>query len=158
MAYGPNQTSEVSAGVYFPRLKRLVTPLVARLSLLSQDWLEFSSYKERSLGLSLGLYSTKYHDLVYNLGWRTITDPSQMASNSIRRQLGNSLLSSLKYTFKVDKRNSAVRPTRGYAFVSTSQVGGLAPDHRSLRFVRQVFFISFLFSRNNKRLFFKLVC
>ncbi|KGN47843.1 sorting and assembly machinery component 50 homolog [Cucumis sativus] len=139
LAYGPNQTSEVSAGVYFPRLKRLVTPLVARLSLLSQDWLEFSSYKERSLGLSLGLYSTKYHDLGYNLGWRTITDPSQMASNSVRRQLGNSLLSSLKYTFKVDKRNSAVRPTRGYAFVSTSQVGGLAPDHRSLRFVRQEF-------------------
>lgn len=139
LAYGPNQTSEVSAGVYFPRLKRLVTPLVARLSLLSQDWLEFSSYKEQSLGLSLGLYSTKYHDLGYNLGWRTITDPSQMASNSVRRQLGNSLLSSLKYTFKVDKRNSAVRPTRGYAFVSTSQVGGLAPDHRSLRFVRQEF-------------------
>ncbi|CAK9313418.1 unnamed protein product [Citrullus colocynthis] len=139
LAYGPNQTSEVSAGVYFPRLKRLVTPLVARLSLLSQDWLEFSSYKEQSLGLSLGLYSTKYHDLGYNLGWRTITDPSQMACNSVRRQLGNSLLSSLKYTFKVDKRNSAVRPTRGYAFVSTSQVGGLAPDHRSLRFVRQEF-------------------
>ncbi|XP_038885406.1 sorting and assembly machinery component 50 homolog [Benincasa hispida] len=139
LAYGPNQTSEVSAGVYFPRLKRLVTPLVARLSLLSQDWLEFSSYKERSLGLSLGLYSTKYHDLGYNLGWRTLTDPSQMASNSVRRQLGNSLLSSLKYTFKVDKRNSAVRPTRGYAFVSTSQIGGLAPDHRSLRFVRQEF-------------------
>lgn len=139
LAYGPNQTSEVSAGVYFPRLKRLVTPLVARLSLLSQDWLEFSSYKEQSLGLSLGLYSTKYHDLGYNLGWRTITDPSQMASNSVRRQLGNSLLSSLKYTFKVDKRNSAVRPTRGYAFVSTSQVGGLAPDHRSLQFVRQEF-------------------
>ncbi|XP_022993263.1 sorting and assembly machinery component 50 homolog B-like [Cucurbita maxima] len=139
LAYGPNQTSEVSAGVYLPRLKRLMTPLVARLSLLSQDWMEFSSYKERSLGLSLGLYSTKYHDLGYNLGWRTITDPSQMASNSIRRQLGNSLLSSLKYTFKVDKRNSAVRPTRGYAFVSTSQIGGLAPDHRSLRFVRQEF-------------------
>ncbi|XP_023531139.1 sorting and assembly machinery component 50 homolog isoform X2 [Cucurbita pepo subsp. pepo] len=139
LAYGPNQTSEVSTGVYFPRLKRSVTPLVARLSLLSQDWLEFSSYKERSLGLSLGLYSTKYHDLAYSLGWRTIIDPSQMASNSIRRQLGNSLLSSLKYTLKVDKRNSAGRPTRGYAFVSTSQIGGLAPDHRSLRFVRQEF-------------------
>ena len=152
MAYGPNQTSEVSTGVYFPRLKRSVTPLVARLSLLSQDWLEFSSYKERSLGLSLGLYSTKYHDLAYSLGWRTIIDPSQMASNSIRRQLGNSLLSSLKYTLKVDKRNSAGRPTRGYAFVSTSQIGGLAPDHRSLRFVRQVFIISFWFSCNNKRL------
>ncbi|KAF2296301.1 hypothetical protein GH714_037318 [Hevea brasiliensis] len=91
---------------------------------------------ERTLGLSLGLVSSRNHDLVYNLSWRTLTDP-QMASRSIRRQLGHGLLSSLKYTFKIDRRNSPLRPTHGYAFVSTTQIGGLAPDSRSIRFLRQ---------------------
>ncbi|KAL4620815.1 hypothetical protein ACB092_06G183400 [Castanea dentata] len=139
VAYGPNQTSEVSAGVFLPRVKGLSTPVLARASLLSQDWQEFSSYKEQSLGFSLNLLSTKYHDLAYNLGWRTLTDPSQMSSRAVRRQLGHSLLSSLKYTFKIDRRDSSMRPTKGHAFVSTTQIGGLAPDHRSLRFLRQEF-------------------
>ncbi|RDX89720.1 Sorting and assembly machinery component 50-like protein [Mucuna pruriens] len=139
LAYGANQATEVSVGVYAPRLKGLLTPLVARLSMLSQDWLEFSSYKEQLLGLSLGLISTKHHDLVYTLGWRTLTDPSQMSSRSIRRQLGHGLLSSLKYTFKFDRRNSPIRPTKGYAFLSTTHFGGLTPDNRSLRFLRQEF-------------------
>ncbi|KAL1290230.1 hypothetical protein HN51_058655 [Arachis hypogaea] len=139
VAYGANQTTEVSIGVYAPRLKGLLTPLVARLSLLSQDWQEFSSYKEQLLGMSLGLISTRHHDLVYTLGWRTLTDPSQMSSRSIRRQLGHGLLSSLKYTFKFDRRNSPIRPTRGYAFLSTTHFGGLTPDERSLRYIRQEF-------------------
>ncbi|XP_004500508.1 uncharacterized protein [Cicer arietinum] len=139
LAYGASQATEVSVGVYAPRLKGTSTPIVARLSMLSQDWQEFSSYKEQLLGMSLGLISTKYHDLVYTLGWRTLTDPSQMSSRSIRRQLGHGLLSSLKYTFKIDRRNSAIRPTKGHAFVSTTHLGGLTPDHRSLRFLRQEF-------------------
>ncbi|XP_076910274.1 uncharacterized protein LOC143567863 [Bidens hawaiensis] len=139
LSYGWDQASEVSAGVSLPRFMRLFTPVMARISLLSQDWLKFSSYKEQSLGLSLGLLSTKHHDLAYNLSWRTLTDPSLMASKSIRKQLGHGLLSHLKYTFKFDRRNSSFRPTRGFAFVSTSQLGGIFPDYRSLRFIRQEF-------------------
>ncbi|CAK9173521.1 unnamed protein product [Ilex paraguariensis] len=137
LAYGWDQTSEVSVGVSLPRFKGLVTPLTARVYLLSQDWLKFSSYKEQSLGLSLGTILSKNHDLAYNLSWRTLADPSQMASRSVRKQHGHGLLSSLKYTFKIDERNNPLRPTRGYAFVSTSQIGGLFPDYRSLRFFRQ---------------------
>ncbi|RDY09700.1 Sorting and assembly machinery component 50-like protein, partial [Mucuna pruriens] len=143
LAYGANQATEVSVGVYAPRLKRLLTPIVARISMLSQDWQESSSYKERLLGASLGLISTKHHDLAYTLGWRMLTDPSQMSSRSVRRQLGHSLVSSLKYTFKIDRRNSPIRPTKGYAFLSTTHVGGLTPDHRSLRFLRQEFDVRF---------------
>ncbi|KAK1283051.1 hypothetical protein QJS10_CPB21g01355 [Acorus calamus] len=88
-------------------------------------------------GFSVGLLTTKYHDLAYNLTWRTLTDPSSMSSKPIRRQLGHSLLSSLKYTYKVDQRNSQLRPTRGYAYALTTQLGGLAPDSRSLRFIWQ---------------------
>ncbi|CAI8597364.1 unnamed protein product [Vicia faba] len=139
LAYGVNQAAEVSVGLYVPRLKATSTPIAARLSMLSQDWQEFSSYKEQLLGMSLGLISTKHHDLAYTLGWRTLTDPLQMSSRSVRRQLGHGLLSSLKYTFKIDRRNSPIRPTKGHAFVSTTHLGGLTPDHRSLRFLRQEF-------------------
>ncbi|VFQ90630.1 unnamed protein product [Cuscuta campestris] len=139
LAYGWDQSSEISAGVYLPRFKRLITPITARAFLLSQDWLKFSSYKERSLGLSLGLLSSKNHELAYNVSLRTLTDPSQMASKTVRRQLGHGLLSVLKYTFRVDRRNSHLRPTQGYAFVSTSQIAGLVPDYRSIRFLRQEF-------------------
>uniref|UniRef100_A0A803NTV8 POTRA domain-containing protein n=1 Tax=Cannabis sativa TaxID=3483 RepID=A0A803NTV8_CANSA len=40
LAYGPNQTSEISAGVFLPRFKCFLTPVVARAFLLSQDWQE----------------------------------------------------------------------------------------------------------------------
>ncbi|WJX32473.1 hypothetical protein P8452_20794 [Trifolium repens] len=143
LAYGANQATEVSLGLYAPRLKGTSNPVVARLSMLSQDWQEFSSYKEQLLGMSLGLISTEHHDLAYTLGWRTLTDPLQMASRSVRRQLGHGLLSSLKYTFKIDRRNSPIRPTKGHAFVSTTHLGGLTPDHRSLRFLRQEFDLRF---------------
>ncbi|PWA44466.1 hypothetical protein CTI12_AA526020 [Artemisia annua] len=139
LSYGWDQTTEVSAGVSLPRFMRLVNPVTARLSLLSQDWLKFTSYKEQTMGLSLGIISTRNHDLAYNLSWRTLTDPSQLASTSVRRQLGHNLLSHLKYTFKIDKRNSSVRPTNGFAFVSTSQLGGIFPDPRSVRYIRQEF-------------------
>ncbi|RZC63653.1 hypothetical protein C5167_025408 [Papaver somniferum] len=139
VAYGWDQASEISAGIALPRFRGLKNPVTARAMLLSQDWLKFSSYKERMMGISLGLISTRNHNLAYNLTWRNLTDPTQMCSKSIRGQLGHSLLSALKYTFKIDMRDSPLRPTRGYAFASTSHIGGLSPDSRSLRFLRQDF-------------------
>ncbi|KAH6837372.1 Outer membrane OMP85 family protein [Perilla frutescens var. hirtella] len=139
LAYGWGQSMEISSGVSLPRFRSISTPLSARISLLSQDWLKFSSYKERALGLSVSLLSTVNHDLSYNLSWRTLTDPSQMSSHTVRRQLGHNLLSALKYTFKIDRRDSPMRPTRGHAFVSTTHFGGLFPDLRSMRFFRQEF-------------------
>lgn len=139
LAYGWGESMEISSGVSLPRFKSISTPLSVRVSLLSQDWLKYSSYKERALGLSFNLLSTGNHDLSYNLSWRTLTDPSQMSSHTVRRQLGHNLISALKYAFKIDRRDSPMRPTRGYAFVSTTQFGGLFPDLRSLRFFRQEF-------------------
>ncbi|AAF01515.1 unknown protein [Arabidopsis thaliana] len=137
IVYGCDNSAEVGLGMYLPRFRGLSTPFTSRLFLSTQDWLKFSSYKERSLGLSLGLFSSKYHELIYTIAWRNLIDPSQAAAVSIRRQLGHSLLSALKYTFRFDQRNSSLRPTNGYAFISTSQIGGLAPDSRSLRFLKQ---------------------
>lgn len=138
-AYSWDHTTELSVGLSLPRFMTLTTPFTARTSLLTQDWLKFSSYKERLLGLSVGLFNTVNHELAYNLTWRHLTDPLRMSSTSIRRQLGHSLLSSLKYSYKLDRRNSSIRPTKGYAFLSTSQIGGLGPDSYLSRYVRQEF-------------------
>ncbi|CAL4960656.1 unnamed protein product [Urochloa decumbens] len=137
-AYAWDQSSEIGIGVSLPGFRSIPNPLTARASLLNHDWQKFSSYKERLLGLSFGLLSTMHHDLSYNLTWRTLTDPSQMASKSIRKQLGHNLLSAMKYTYTIDQRDSHLRPTKGYAFVSTSQVGGLWGS-KGLRFLRQEF-------------------
>ncbi|MCO5567394.1 hypothetical protein L7F22_021084 [Adiantum nelumboides] len=130
-------TTAFSAGLYYPRFKDLPAAFVTRASVFSQDWVKYSSYTERLVGLSAGLVTAKRHDLSYNLTWRTLEDPEHTASRSVRRQLGHSLLSSLKYTFKIDKRDSSLRPTKGYAFRSATQIAGIGPDSNLLRFVRQ---------------------
>jgi len=133
-----DKTAELSAGVQMPRIGAIPTPLVARISFLSDDWLK-SSLKEHLMGVSVGLLSTMNHNLAYNLTWRKLTDPTRMSSNSVQEELGHSLLSSIKYAYKVDQRDSSIRPTRGYAFLSSSQVGGLAPGSKYSRFLRQEF-------------------
>lgn len=129
---------EVSAGVHLPRFIGLVTPLKARVSLLSPDRLKFSSFKEQSVGLSLGLLSNNNHDVACNFSLHTFIDPSEMSSTSVRRQLERGLNSSLRYTCKIDKRNSPLRPTQGFAFVSATQFGSVVPDYKRSRFFRQV--------------------
>ncbi|TVU19816.1 hypothetical protein EJB05_35988 [Eragrostis curvula] len=110
-AYGWDQTTEVGVGVSLPRFKSIPTPLMARASLSSQDWLKFSSYKERLLGLQFGLLSTMNHDLSYNLTWLHI---------------------------QVRPKGFNFEANKGYAFQSTSQVGGLW-DNKGLKFFRQEF-------------------
>ena len=127
--------AELSARVEMPRIG---ARLHARISFLSEDWLK-SSLKEHIMGVSVGLLSTMNHSLAYNLIWRNLTDPACMSSNSIQEHLGHRLLSSIKYAYKVDQRDSSIRPTRGYAFLSSSQVGGLAPGSKCSRFLRQVY-------------------
>ncbi|WVZ54957.1 hypothetical protein U9M48_005682 [Paspalum notatum var. saurae] len=133
-----DQTAELSAGVQMPRIGAIPTPVMARVSFLSEDWLK-SSLKEHLMGISVGLLSTTNHDFAYNLTWRKLTDPACISSNSVQEHLGHSLLSSIKYAYKVDQRDSSIRPTRGYAFLSSSQVGGLGPGSKYSRFLRQEF-------------------
>lgn len=139
LTYGCDQMPEVSAGLYLPRFIGLFTPLKARVSLLSQDSVKFSSFKEQSVGLSLGLLSNDNHDLACNFSLHGLIDPSEMSSASVRKQLERGLTSALNYTFKIDKRNSPLRPTGGFAFVSASQFGGIIPDYKASRFFRQEF-------------------
>ncbi|KAJ8449027.1 hypothetical protein Cgig2_004082 [Carnegiea gigantea] len=120
LSYSSDQNTHFNIDVLLPKIQCWTTPPFAQASLLTQDWLKLSSYKEQSLGLTLRLLSTKNHDLEYNLTWRTLTDPSRMAGASVRRQLGHNLLSSLKYTYKADHMDSPLRPTQGYALGFTA--------------------------------------
>jgi outer membrane protein insertion porin family len=133
-----DKTTELSVGVQMPRIGAIPTPLMARISFVSDDWLK-SSLKEHLMGVSVDLLSTMNHNITYNLAWRKLTDPTRMPSNSAQEELGHNLLSSIKYAYKVDRRDSSIRPARGYAFMSTSQVGGLAPGSKYSRFLRQVY-------------------
>ncbi|KAK8648452.1 hypothetical protein V6N13_129204 [Hibiscus sabdariffa] len=81
-----------------------------------------------------------YQNLEYHLAWRNLAEPSQTSSSSIRTQLGHDYLSSLKYTLNVDKRNSLMRPTKGFVFVAKTHINGLAPDSQTLRFLHQYSF------------------
>jgi outer membrane protein insertion porin family len=136
--YGWDTTSELSAGVTYPRFNGLHSSLVSRGTILTQDWQKYSSYRENLKGFTIGLIKENSHDLSYNLTWRELEDPSHQASHSVRRQLGHHLVSALKYQYKIDERDSPIRPTQGYAFTSSSQLAGLGPDDRLLRFARQV--------------------
>lgn len=127
--FGWDQISEVSAGLSLPRSTGVFafTPM-ARVSLLSPDLLKMSSYKDQLLGLSygmsFGLLTSTTHDITYNFSWRKLQDPSEMSSVPVWTQFTRGLNSAVKYTYKVDKRNSPLRPTRGYAFQSATQFGG----------------------------------
>ncbi|CAM6127506.1 unnamed protein product [Calypogeia fissa] len=135
--YGWDTTSELSAGVTYPRFRGLHSSLVTRATILTQDWQKYSSCRERLKGFTVGLIKEDSHDLSYNLTWRELEDPSRQASHAVRRQLGHHLVSSLKYQYKIDERDSPIRPTQGYSFISSSQLAGLGPDDKLLRFARQ---------------------
>ncbi|GKB55536.1 putative ribonuclease H-like domain-containing protein, partial [Tanacetum coccineum] len=101
----------------------------------ARSWSLDGSLKLKNM---LGYGNNWYSSLSY--GWDQTTKISTGVSlpKFMRRQLGYNLLSHLKYTFKINNRNSSVRPTKGFAFVSTSQLGGVFLDSRSVRYIRQL--------------------
>ena len=54
------------------------------------------------------------HTLQYDLAWRTLVDDTMRASPSVREQLGDSLKSSLSYTFRTGEFDDPTFPLRGY--------------------------------------------
>lgn len=136
-SYGWDQSPELSAGLILPVIKYMPSPFVARISLFPQELFNRQSYKDRLMGLSFGLISTLNHNLSYDLSWRILSDPTRVQPHLIQHWLSNGMLNSIKYTYNVDVRDSLVRPTCGYAFLSSSQIG-FAPTNWRSWFFRQV--------------------
>jgi outer membrane protein assembly factor BamA len=65
--------------------------------------------------------------LAYELGLRSITPLSLVASKAVEKFRGPSLKSALRHTFVMDRRDDARDPTLGYVVRSTAEVAGLGP-------------------------------
>ncbi|XP_021734107.1 uncharacterized protein LOC110700830 [Chenopodium quinoa] len=142
---GCNKKCWISLGCPFLKFSRWPNITVSlRVSVVAQYLLGFFSEllslrlpceeEFGATGFSVGLVSTKNHQLEYDL---TLLETTDLLSGNLR--LGNlSLLSSLYYKFTIDERDSILRPTQGYAVQSATTISGLLPDGWSARFLRQV--------------------
>jgi outer membrane protein insertion porin family len=130
-SYWWDQAPELSAGLTLPIIKYAPSPFVARISMFPQELFNMQSYKDRLMGLSFGLISTLNHNLSYDLSWRVLSDPMRVQPHLIQHWLSNGVLNSIKYMYNVDTRDSLVRPTSGYAFLSSSQFGFTPTNWRS---------------------------
>lgn len=110
------------------------TLLEGRLGQTIRSFQRHSSFSEQLRGISASLVNGA-HTGEYELAWRQLTDPSRTASNAIRQQLGHSVKSSVKHTFKVDRRDNPFRPSAGWALRTTSELAGVGPSDL-LRFCR----------------------
>ncbi|KAI5074239.1 hypothetical protein GOP47_0010200 [Adiantum capillus-veneris] len=118
-SYGWDEDSDLTAGIHLPWFGRLSNHLAARVAVHVPEWLNFSSYKVGITGVTIG-FSDKHHDLSYNVTWKPLQDDNGPDAPT--------LLPALKYSFKVDHRDSVSRPRRGYAFKFATQVVGGSSD------------------------------
>ncbi|PRW61285.1 Sorting and assembly machinery component 50 [Chlorella sorokiniana] len=136
--YGSQSTNVYTLAVTKP--KPWGAPLLAdvRLHQLGHNYGQWSSFAELLRGGSVTLTSEDArHAVSYELGWRRLTDPSRTASRAVLAQLGDKLLSAVKYVHRADTFDDPSFPTQGWGYRAESQVAGLGPDANLLRFVKQ---------------------
>ncbi|KAK9784757.1 hypothetical protein WJX73_001773 [Symbiochloris irregularis] len=136
--YGTASSSEFSATL--AKQRPWAKPVSVELQLLQQftNFQKWSSFSELLRGGIVSLHSQDHaHSLSYELAWRSLTDASVKASPAVRDQLGGSLKSALRYTFRHDTLDDPMFPLQGYALRSTSELGGLWPGMNVARYARQ---------------------
>ncbi|KAF1807030.1 surface antigen-domain-containing protein [Mucor lusitanicus] len=87
-----------------------------------------SSYEElaRGAGLRYKTVSTfGYHELSYDMTWRSIDRVSPSASLSIRQQVGDSLKSSINHVFVRERRDDILLPSNGHYVRIAQELSGL---------------------------------
>ena len=67
------------------------------------------------------------HEFGYNGVWRQVTGLAQNASPTIRGDAGDSVKSSLSYSWAHDQRDHAMLPTSGYMTKLSSEIAGWGP-------------------------------
>lgn len=128
--YG-SQSSNSFSGTYTQhRFLNLPVTLDLRLQKYLRNYQKYSSFSEAVQGGGIALRSSdRTHSLSYELGWRSISDPSLQASRAVLAHTGDFLKSVLNYTWMLDYRDSAVAAREGWAFKSSTEVGGLSPGN-----------------------------
>ncbi|KAI9276310.1 surface antigen-domain-containing protein [Sporodiniella umbellata] len=88
-----------------------------------------SSYEELARGLGLRYKTLSrfgYHELSYDLSWRTIDRVLPGASLSIRKEAGHSLKSSINHVFVRERRDDSLLPSNGhYVRIANEYAGAL---------------------------------
>lgn len=67
------------------------------------------------------------HNLAYSGTWRQITGLSAAASPTVRADAGDSMKSSLTYTFTRDRRDNPMLPQSGYLLKAITEIAGVGP-------------------------------
>lgn len=94
----------------------------------------YASHEEALKGGKVGLkWGSKRgeHEVGYTGVWRQLTDLHKDASASVRADAGDSVKSSLAYSFTVDRRDNHLLPGSGYLYKYCSELagcGGLGGD------------------------------
>ncbi|KAK4518077.1 uncharacterized protein ATC70_001427 [Mucor velutinosus] len=87
-----------------------------------------SSYEELARGAGLRYKTVSkfgYHELSYDMTWRTIDRVSPNASLSIRQQVGDSLKSSINHVFVRERRDDILLPSNGHYVRIAQELSGL---------------------------------
>lgn len=79
------------------------------------------------------------HNLAYSGAWRQITGLSASASPTVRADAGDSLKSSLTYTFTRDRRNNPMLPQSGYLLKAVTELAGVGPLRGDVAFSKSEF-------------------
>ncbi|KAG2426304.1 hypothetical protein HXX76_013061 [Chlamydomonas incerta] len=134
LEYGMENSHTASLAFKQPRVGGLPATLEVRGSQLFRNNQKSSSYTEQLRGAVLALKSMDgSQGLEYELGWRRLLDPSRSASRAVMGQMGDYLLSALRYTALLDRRQPAAGGAAatlggaGWAVRSTTEVAGLLP-------------------------------
>ncbi|KAH6558489.1 hypothetical protein KP509_1Z061400 [Ceratopteris richardii] len=107
--------SDLIAGFHLPRLSHWPSNLATRVVIRIPEWLNLASYKVHSSGVTIG-FSHSFHDLSCNLTWNLLHDDDGLDVFE--------MLPALKYSFKLDHRDSITRAIRGYAFKFAAKIVG----------------------------------
>ncbi|KAI8645410.1 surface antigen-domain-containing protein [Parasitella parasitica] len=87
-----------------------------------------SSYEELARGAGLRFKTVSklgYHELSYDMTWRSIDRVSPNASLSIRQQAGDSLKSSINHVFVRERRDDILLPSNGHYIRIAQELSGL---------------------------------
>ncbi|GAA5815267.1 hypothetical protein MFLAVUS_008773 [Mucor flavus] len=87
-----------------------------------------SSYEELARGAGLRYKTVSrfgYHELSYDMTWRSIDRVSPNASLSIRKEVGHSLKSSINHVFVRERRDDILLPSSGHYIRIAQELSGL---------------------------------
>ncbi|KAF3761624.1 hypothetical protein M406DRAFT_353191 [Cryphonectria parasitica EP155] len=82
------------------------------------------------------------HNLAYSSTWRQITGLSAAASPTVRADAGDSMKSSITYTFTRDRRDNPMLPQSGYLVKAITELAGVGPLRGDVAFSKSEFEIA----------------